>query len=144
MSAQSISAAFTTKYIDLTRDFYQTYFNAKVTFDCGWYINLEFCHEKVSLQFMSPKSVDQRVHNGTGLMFNIEVNDVDYEYDRLMRSGLRAVIPLEDHPWGDRGFAIRDPNNITLYLYSLRKPAMSHQSTLEYKTFCPGIRAVFS
>ncbi len=144
MYAQSLSAAFTTKKIELTRDFYQKYFNAEVTFDCGWYVNLQFSDEKTCLQFMSPKSTEQKVSNGEGLVYNIAVDDVDKEHERLVRSGLQVVMPLEDHPWGDRGFAIKDPNSITLYLYSLRKPAMSHQKNLEQKTFCPGIRAVFA
>lgn len=32
-------------------------------------------------------------------------------------------MPLDDHPWGDRGFAILDPNGVTLYIYSAREPA---------------------
>jgi len=32
-------------------------------------------------------------------------------------------MPLEDHPWGDRGFPILDPNGVTLYIYSPRDPA---------------------
>ncbi len=34
-----------------------------------------------------------------------------------------GIMPLEDHPWGDRGFAIQDPNGITLYIYSDREPS---------------------
>jgi len=29
---------------------------------------------------------------------------------------------IRDSPWGDRGFAVRDPNGISLYLYSEREP----------------------
>jgi len=144
MYAHSLSAAFTTKKIELCKEFYQKYFNAEVVFDCGWYINLQFGDENTCLQFMSPKTPEQRVSNGEGLVYNIAVDDVDKEYGRLTKSGLLAVMPLEDHPWGDRGFAITDSNGITLYLYSLRKPAMSCRSHLERKTFCPGIRAVFN
>ena len=32
------------------------------------------------------------------------------------------VIPLEDHPWGDRGFGIKDPNGITVYIYTVIEP----------------------
>ena len=32
-------------------------------------------------------------------------------------------IQLEDHPWGDRGFGIKDPNGITLYLYEDKEPS---------------------
>jgi uncharacterized glyoxalase superfamily protein PhnB len=32
-------------------------------------------------------------------------------------------MPLEDHPWGDRGFAVADPNGITLYIFSEIAPS---------------------
>jgi uncharacterized glyoxalase superfamily protein PhnB len=28
------------------------------------------------------------------------------EHNRRTAAGLQAVMPLDDHPWGDRGFAI--------------------------------------
>jgi hypothetical protein len=44
----------------------------------------------------------------------------------VQTSGLVALMPLEDHPWGDRGFGIQDPNGIVLYLYSEREPSPGH------------------
>jgi len=40
MNASTLSPAFTTNNVEETRDFYVKYFSAKVTFDCGWYVNL--------------------------------------------------------------------------------------------------------
>jgi len=42
MNANTLSSAFTTNKVEESRDFYVKYFDAKVTFDCGWYVNLEF------------------------------------------------------------------------------------------------------
>ncbi|MEN8262647.1 MAG: VOC family protein, partial [Nitrospirota bacterium] len=50
------------------------------------------------------------------------VEDVDKEYNRLLSLGLTAVVPLEDHPWGDRGFGVIDPNGIILYFYKVIEP----------------------
>ncbi|MEQ1720647.1 MAG: VOC family protein [Nitrosomonas sp.] len=47
----------------------------------------------------------------------------DAEYKLLMSAGLQPVMPLEDHPWGDRGFAVQDPNGVALYIYSEREPS---------------------
>jgi uncharacterized glyoxalase superfamily protein PhnB len=58
----------------------------------------------------------------SGLMYNFSVDDVDQEFIRLTEEGLSPIMPLEDHPWGDRGFAVQDPNGITLYIYSEREP----------------------
>lgn len=123
MKIQSLSPAFTTDMVEQTRDFFVKYFNAKVTFDCGWYVNMEFGDASLSLQFMSPQQPEHKLSSGDGLIYNFAVDDVDAEYKRLTQAGLPVIVPLEDHPWGDRGFATQDPNGISLYLYSAREPA---------------------
>jgi uncharacterized glyoxalase superfamily protein PhnB len=60
---------------------------------------------------------------GAGVMLDFKVDDVDAEYTRLTEAGLQAATPLEDHPWGDRGFSIIDPIGNTVYIYSDREPA---------------------
>ena len=79
------------------------------------------------MQFMSPQQPEQPLSSGAGLMYNLEVDDVDEEYHRLTAAGLAISMPLDDHPWGDRGFAIQDPNGITLYIYSNREPSKAFQ-----------------
>jgi len=123
MKAYSISAAFTTHKVEESREFYVRYFDARVAFDCGWYVVLEFGNETARLQFMSPQQSKQQVSDGTGLIYHFAVENVDEEYERLSGAGVRIVVPLEDHPWGDRGFAIEDPNGIGLYIYSKREPS---------------------
>ncbi|NTW84326.1 MAG: glyoxalase [Chlorobiaceae bacterium] len=123
MHAHSLSVAFTTNRVEETRDFFVRYFGAKVTFDCGWYVNLEFGNSASTLQFMAPKQPEHELSSSAGLMYNVLVDDVDQEYLRLIEAGLTAVVPLEDHPWGDRGFSVQDPNGISLYIYSERPPA---------------------
>lgn len=122
MQTSSVSVAFTTERVAETRDFYVKHLGAEVPFDCGWYVNLEFGSAERSLQFMSPQTPKQRLADPRGLIYNFCVADVDAEHRRLTAAGLEPVMPLEDHPWGDRGFAILDPNGITLYVYSEREP----------------------
>lgn len=123
MKASNLSTAIITNKIDESREFYIKNFNAKITFDCGWYLNMEFGAKTSSLQFMSPQEPNQPTSDGKGLMYNFEVADVDLEYEKLTKLGNQAIMPLDNHPWGDRGFAILDPNGITLYIYSTREPA---------------------
>lgn len=129
MKTKTLSPAFTTDKVAQTRDFYVKHFDARVTFDCGWYVNLEFSNEASTLQFMSPQQPEHQLSSGAGLIYNFAVEDVDAEYERLAKEGLAVVIPLEDHPWGDRGFAVQDPNGISLYLYS------EHEPTEEFKQY---------
>ena len=51
------------------------------------------------------------------------MDDVDAEHKRLSDAGLEIIVPLKDHPWGDRGFATQDPNGISLYVYEDREPS---------------------
>lgn len=127
MKAKSVSAAFTTNLVPESRDFYVKHLGAQVTFDCGWYVNLQFGGQTESLQFMSPQAPEQQLASGAGLIYNFEVDDVDGQHRRLMAEGLQEVMPLEDHLWGDRGFAVLDPNGISLYFYALREPSPEFQ-----------------
>lgn len=121
MFANTISPCITTEKVEESRDFYVKFFGAKVTFDCGWYVSLQFGKQSSNLQFMAPPP-GQPICNPAGLGYNFSVADVDVEYNLLMAAGLQPVMPLEDHPWGDRGFAIQDPNGVALYIYSEREP----------------------
>jgi uncharacterized glyoxalase superfamily protein PhnB len=122
MDVSSVSAAFTTDKVETTRDFYVNHLGAKVTFDCGWYINLEFSNPNATLQFMSPQQPHHKLSKNEGLIYNFKVVNVDKEYNRIINEGLDIIIPLQNHPWGDRGFGIQDPNGITLYLYEDTEP----------------------
>ena len=122
MILNALSPCIITAKVEASRDFYVQYFGAKVTFDCGWYVNLEFGNKSASLQFMAPQP-DQPLCNPSGLTYNFCVSDIDAEYQSLTLAGLVAIMPLEDHPWGDRGFAVQDPNGIILYIYSEREPS---------------------
>jgi len=123
MIANTLSSCIITEKVADTRDFYIKHFDAKVTFDCGWYVNLRFGKETSELQFMSPRDKDTPTCNPAGLIYNFCVDDADAEHTRLLANGLVPIMPLEDHPWGDRGFAILDPNGVMLYIYSNREPS---------------------
>jgi len=56
-------------------------------------------------------------------MLNFKVDDVDTEHARLTNEGLQIAMPLEDHPWGDRGFSVIDPIGNSVYVYSDREPS---------------------
>ena len=122
MIVNTLSACIATEKVEASRDFYVKHFGAKVIFDCGWYVNLEFGKRTSQLQFMAPREPGPPACSPAGLIYNFFVEDVDYEHDRLMGEGLTSIMPLEDHPWGDRGFGILDPNGATLYIYSEREP----------------------
>ncbi len=121
MRPDTASPAIITPHVAASRDFYVKHLGARLVFDCGWFISVEF-GPGLSLQFMEPQT-DQPTCSTSGLTYNFRVADVDETHQELVSSGLVPNGPPEDHPWGDRGFALTDPNGVTLYIYSDREPA---------------------
>lgn len=122
MKTNELSTCFCTNHVNACREFYTTYFSAIPVFDCGWYVNLKIGGNGPSIQFMEPKE-GMPVFGGAGIMLNFKVDDVDAEHARLTEAGLQTAMPLEDHPWGDRGFSVMDPIGNSVYIYSDREPA---------------------
>lgn len=121
MNPSALSTCITTDQIDVLRSFYVRHFGARIAFDCGWYLSLRI-GTSASLQFMEPQG-DQEKCNPQGVTYNFRVEDVDAEYASMLVSGLTPTLPIEDHPWGDRGFGVLDPIGLMLYVYSDREPS---------------------
>ena len=122
MKTIELSTCFITNEVDACREFYQHHFSAKAIFDAGWYVNLQIAGDGPSIQFMQPQD-NMPTFSGSGIMLNFNVEDVDKEHARLTKAGLQTAMPLEDHPWGDRGFSIIDPIGNSVYIYSDREPS---------------------
>jgi uncharacterized glyoxalase superfamily protein PhnB len=120
-----ISPTIVVEDLDLARDFYTTRLNGRLIFDCGWYIGLQFGEDGPTLHFMQPRSPEQQVYKG-GLTYNLKLRDadeVDAAHGKAVETGLPMVMPLEDHPWGDRGFCTLDPYGVALYVYVEIEPS---------------------
>ena len=46
------------------------------------------------------------------MYLTIEVENVDKVYNEIKKKGIEIKIDLRNEPWGDRHFAIQDPNGI--------------------------------
>lgn len=125
MKPTGLSPAIIVADTDKARDFYTTHLSAKITFDCGWYVNFDLGEDGASIQFMQPQSPEQPEYSG-GLTYNIRlatIDEVDAAHERLAGAGMPIVMPLEDHPWGDRGFCTLDPYGVGLYFYADTEPS---------------------
>lgn len=56
------------------------------------------------------------------MYLTIEVENVDEVYKHLKEKGIRMEIEIRDEPWGDRHFAIKDPNGIGIDIVTYTKP----------------------
>ncbi len=123
MSPLAISTTFTTVNLQASRHFYEQHFDARTVFDCGWYVVLRFPGQKPEAEvcLMEPQNGAPEFRGGVTL--NLRVTNADEVYARLTQSGLETMIPLEDHPWGDRGFGLLDPSGIVVYCYHEIEPS---------------------
>lgn len=77
------------------------------------------------IMFCVPNSpfVDPIFHpayTGHGLIFQMEVDDVDAEYSRLQQEDLSITLPLKEEPVNGRHFTITDPNGILIDIVKFR------------------------
>lgn len=124
MNPTAISSAIIVKDTEPARVFYTTHFDARITFDCGWYVNFEFGPKGPTLQFMQPQAPEHKEFQG-GLTYNLQfdsVAEVEQMHSNITDAGLPIIMPLEDHPWGDRGFATLDPYGVAIYIYVDTEP----------------------
>jgi len=120
MNIISVSCGFTTEKVKETKEFYEKYFGAKTIFESDWYVNLKLGNTSTILEFTAPQSPEEKSSDSTGLGFGFNVDDVDLAYNKITNEKLNIVMPIKDHPWGERGFGIKDPNGLTIYIYSVR------------------------
>ena len=120
MKIESASITVVTAQLAEARRFYQQHFAARPLFDCGWYVVLRLSNGQ-ELCLMEPQ--EGMVPFNGGIFLNIRVEDADALHKSLTAAGLAVAIPLDDHPWGDRGFGVVDPAGVMVYCHHTIAPA---------------------
>jgi catechol 2,3-dioxygenase-like lactoylglutathione lyase family enzyme len=97
-----------------TSDFYVRLLGFEVVFTAEWYVSLRRGdHELAVLDAGHPTIPEGYRRPVAGLLLNIEVDDVDAEYRRLVDGeGLRPALDLRDEPFGQRHFIVADPAGV--------------------------------
>ena len=106
----------TTRLIE-SKKFYTEVLNFGVTFENDFYLLLHTPNREDEISFLQPnhpsqQPLFQKEYQGLGLYLTIEVEDVDELYHDIKKKGIEIKIDIRDEPWGDRHFAIEDPNGI--------------------------------
>nr|WP_294904521.1 VOC family protein [uncultured Lacibacter sp.] len=112
-----LNAGIITSKLAETKQFYTKQLGFGVTFENEFYLLLHTPGHEAELSFLLPEHPSQqplfhKAFRGEGVYLTIEVNDVDQLYLDLKKKGIAIKIELRDEPWGDRHFAIQDPNGI--------------------------------
>ena len=122
-----LNAGIITENLSETREFYTSVLGFGVTFENEFYLLLHTPDKSSQLSFLLPnhpsqKPIFQSPFNGKGAYLTIEVENVDEIYQELKNKGVEIEIELRDEPWGDRHFAIVDPNGIGIDLVKYTEP----------------------
>lgn len=127
MPLPTLSVTFILENFDALRAFYENCFQARACFDAPDYLLLVIGGQPggVEIGMMKPQPASDtppRLYQG-GAVLNICTDHVDRWHERVCGNGFTPVRPLQDNPWGDRGFAVADPAGSLVYCYSEIPPA---------------------
>lgn len=116
-SKMKLNAGIVTKKLKETKAFYTQVLNFGVTFENEFYLLLHTPNKDAALSFLLPdhpsqQPLFQQAFKGQGMYLTLEVEDVDQWYTLMKKKGIKIDIELRNEPWGDRHFAIQDPNGI--------------------------------
>lgn len=122
-----LNAGITTQKLEESKEFYTSVLGFGVTFENEFYLLLHTPDKQTNLAFLLPNHPSQQplFHEpfaGQGMFLTIEVDDVDAIYEKIRQMGVNIDIELRDESWGDRHFAIRDPNGIGIDIVKYSSP----------------------
>lgn len=112
-----LNAGFITTKLTATKSFYTDILGFGVTFENEFYLLLHTPKKEAEISFLLPnhpsqQPLFQKEFAGNGAYLTIEVDDVDELYKIIKAKGIFIKIEMRNEPWGDRHFAIVDPNGI--------------------------------
>jgi catechol 2,3-dioxygenase-like lactoylglutathione lyase family enzyme len=120
------AGVITTKLAE-SKAFYTKHLGFGVTFENEFYLLLHTPNKEAEIRFLLPNHPSQQpfFHKpflGQGMYLTIEVDDVDSIYNDLKKKGVPLKIDLRSEPWGDKHFAIEDPNGIGIDIVKYSPP----------------------
>ncbi len=112
-----MNAGIVTPVFKETKDFYIKVLNFEIAYENEFYVLMRAPGSKDHISFLKPdhpsqKPIFQPAFGGKGVYLTIEVEDLETEYNRIKALGIAIEIEPRDEPWGERHFAIVDPNGI--------------------------------
>lgn len=124
----NVNAGVITPKLAESKAFYTETLGFGVSFENEFYLLLHAPGGEAAISFLLPdhpsqQSLFQPAFSGTGMYLTIEVEDVDKLYAELQKKGTEITIALREEPWGDRHFAVTDPNGVGIDIVQYTPPA---------------------
>ncbi|MEW4923338.1 VOC family protein [Algibacter sp. 2305UL17-15] len=122
-----LNAGIITEKLDDTKKFYTETLGFGVAFENDFYLLMHTPNGAAEISFLKPKHPSQQPifqapFNGKGVYITIEIDNVDEVYRQLKQKGTKIEFDIRTEPWGDRHFAIVDPNGIGIDIVTYTKP----------------------
>jgi len=122
-----LNAGIITKKLAKTKAFYTENLGFGVTFENEFYLLMHTPNHEAEISFLLPNHPSQqplfhKAFQGQGIYLTIEVDNVDALYQELKKKDVIIKIELRNEPWGDRHFAIEDPNGIGIDIVKYAPP----------------------
>ncbi|WP_172919679.1 VOC family protein [Capnocytophaga canis] len=122
-----LNAGIITEKLAETKAFYTEILNFGVSFENEFYLLLHTPNQEAEISFLLPnhpsqQPIFQKPFQNQGVYLTIEVENVDEVYKELKNKNIRIEIELRNEPWGDRHFAIKDPNGIGIDIVTYTEP----------------------
>ena len=113
------------------RTFYTNHFGFDIAFENEWYLHLVSA-SGIQVGFMLPDQPTQpelfkQPSDGTGVIFSLEVQDVDAAYAEAADASLNISLQLRSEDWGQRHFCVTDPNGIHLDIVQAIEPTEEYR-----------------
>ncbi|MBC9795077.1 VOC family protein [Sinomicrobium weinanense] len=122
-----LNAGIITEKLEETKEFYTNVLGFGVSFENEFYLLMHTPDKSAEISFLQPnhpsqKPIFQSPFNGKGVYLTIEVENVDEVYRQIKNKEIAIAIEIRDEPWGDRHFAIVDPNGIGIDIVTFTDP----------------------
>lgn len=127
VTQMKLNAGIITEKLSETKKFYTEVLGFGVSFENDFYLLLHTPTKNDEISFLLPKHPSQQPlfhqpFNGKGMLLTIEVDKVDEWYEIIKKKGIKIEIAIRNEPWGDRHFAIQDPNGIGIDIVKYAPP----------------------
>ncbi len=121
----TFNAGIVTSKFAETKAFYIDQLGFELVFENEFYVLLTGHGDQIS--FLLPEHptqapIFQPAFGGRGVYLTVDVEDVDAEYARVKSRGVPMEVDLRDEPWGDRHFAVVDPNGVGIDFVTYTEP----------------------
>lgn len=130
MNVQGFYPVIMSGVMEESKDFYTRLFGFEVVFEADWYISLkrnagpDKAYELAVLSWNHetiPSAFQRKVQ---GMILNFEVDDVDAEYERLIKQeGLPLHLDIRDEAFGQRHFITSDPSGVLIDMIQIIPPS---------------------